>query len=167
MPNTIQAIITNIGHAVLAQSFGGPTGSFSWSYGKYFKIGVSGFVIVSGQEYPNTPDPTLTDIVSSTSGTFWYRETFQSSNLLFIAPSTIQFQCFLGLTQANGNATNEPDTASGVDGPKNSATLLGGAPEFFEIGIFDPGNNMVAYGTFPGEVKLSNKTLNHLVSINF
>lgn len=167
MPNIVESVITNIGHQVLAQSFGGPSGSFSWSYGQYFKIGVDGYISVAGQNYPITPDPTLTDIISSTSGNFWYRSTFSGTNLLFISPSTIQFQCYLDLTEANGNPVNEPDTVSGADGPKNSSTLSGASPEFFEIGLFDANNNMVAYGTFPQETKTSAKTLNHLVALVF
>lgn len=167
MPNIVQAEITNAGHTALAKSFGGPSGGFSYSYGNYFKIGVDGYIIVSGQKYPMTPDPTLTDIISSTSGDFWYRSTFSGSNLLFISPSTIQFQCFLNLTMANGNPVDEPDTASNVDGPKNSSTLSGAAPEFFEVGLFDENNNMVAYGTFPQETKTNAKTLNHLVALVF
>lgn len=167
MANTVQAILTNKGHEVLAKSFGGPSGSFSWSYGQFFKIGVDGYTIVGGEKQPVTPDPTLLDVQAATSGHFWYRKTFQSADILFIATSTIQFRAFLDLANANGNSGIEPDTGTTVDGPKNSSTLSGAAPEFFEIGIFDPQNNMVAYGTFPQEVKLNTKTLNHLVSINF
>jgi hypothetical protein len=167
MANTVQAILTNQGHLTLAQSFGGPSGGFSWSFGQYFKIGVDGYVIVGGQEQPVTPDPTLLDLISATSGNFYYRQTFQPSDILFILPSTIQFRAFLDLPFANGNPALEPDTPPNEDGPKNSTTLEGMAPEFFEIGVFDLQDNMIAYGTFPEEVKLVTKTLNHLISINF
>lgn len=167
MANTVQAILTNQGHKTLAQSFGGPSGGFSWSFGQYFKIGVDGYVIVGGEKQPVTPDPTLLDIISSTSGNFWYRKTFEPADILFILPSTIQFRAFLDLPEANGNPALEPDTATNVDGPKNSSDLMGMAPEFFEIGVFDLQDNLMALGTFPQEVKLVTKTLNHLISINF
>jgi hypothetical protein len=167
MANVVQAILTNAGHQALAQSFGGPSGGFSWSYGQFFKIGTGGWSIQNGEKEPVTPSAVLTDIQAVTSGIFWYRKSFSAGNILFISPSTIQFQAFLDLAYANGNSSLEPDTATAIDGPKNSSSLSGSAPEFFEIGIFDAQNNMVAYGTFPQEVKLNTKTLNHLISINF
>ena len=167
MANSVQTILTTAGHEALAKSFGGPSGGFSWCYGKHFKMGTLGYVLVGTEKFPATPDESLTDIQSSVSGTYWYRKTFQASNILYISPGIMQLQCFLDLGEANGNVVNEPDTGVMVDGPKNSAWLSGAAPEFFEIGIFDPQDVLVAYGTFPREVKLDTKTLNHLVSINF
>lgn len=167
MANVIQALLTNVGRAALAKSFGGPSGSFQWSYGKYFKIGTAMHTLVSGQEQPFPPDATFTDVQSVTSGVFWYRHTYQSADILFINPTTIQFRCFLDLNQANGDTGVEPDTGATIDGPKNSSSLGGNPPIFFELGIFDPQDVLVAYGTFPGETKLNTKTLNHLVNINF
>lgn len=164
MPNVISALLTNSGRQALAQSFGGPSGSFSWSYGSVFKIGTAMKTEVSGQDQPLPPSAAFTDIQSVTSGVFWFRRTFSSANILFISPATIQFQCFLDLTDANGDVA---DTGGSVDGPKNTSSLGGNPPVFFELGIFDLQNVMVAYGTFPGETKLSTKTLNHLVNINF
>ncbi len=162
-----QAVITNDGHDALAKSFGGPSGGFQWSFGQYFKLGTGGFIIVSGCMQPANPDPTLHDIVASTSGLFWYRKSFTPSDFLFISPGGIQVRCFLDTPQGNGNAGLEPDTPNNVDGPKNSAQLAGNAPTYLEVGIFDLQDVMVAYGTFPGETKLSTKTLNHLVLLTF
>jgi len=167
MANTDQAIITDDGHNALAQSFGGPSGGFSWSYGQYFKLGVGGFIIVSGCMQPANPDPTLHDIQASTSGMFWYRKTFTPSDFLFIAPGGIQVRCFMDTNEGNGISGLEPDTPDDQDGPKNSITLGGNAPTYLEVGIFDLQDVMVAYGTFPGEGKLSTKTLNHLVLLTF
>lgn len=167
MANTIQALMTNGGREALAKSFGGPSGSFNYSYGKYFKIGTAAWQMgVYGKE-PQNPNASYTDTQSGVSGVFWYRKTFQSADILFISPFTIQFRCFLDLNDANGNAMLEPDTSSTSDGPKESASLGGNPPEFFELGLFDNNDVMVAYGTFPGETKLNTKTLNHLVNINF
>ena len=163
MALVISAVLTNSGRQALAQSFGGTTGGFSWSYAKYFKIGVANY---TGSE-PNAPSVLATDIYSVASGAFYYRKSFIPADVLFISPSTIQFRCFLDTGDANGNSFNEPDTASSADGPKNSSTLAGNAPVFYELGIFDPQNVLIAYGTFPGEAKLNTKTLNHLVNINF
>lgn len=167
MANVIQALITDDGSEALAKSFGGLTGGFSWSYGNFFKIGTAMHQTVSGQDEPIAPDASFQDIQSIASGVFWYRKTFIPADILFVNPATMQFRCFLDLDEANGDTGTEPDTGSGVDGPKNSSSLGGNPPKFFELGIFDPQNKMVAYGTFPGETKLLTKTLNHLVNINF
>lgn len=167
MANTAQAVMTNDGRAVLAQSFGGPSGGFVFSYGKYFKIGTAAYQSSPQGNVPQNPNPALHDIQSVVSGVFWYRETFDSTDILFVSPFTIQFRCMLDVSSANGNPLIEPDTVSGVDGPKNSNSLSGNTPIFFEIGLFDQNDNMVAYGTFPGETKLNTKILNHLVNVNF
>lgn len=168
MANVISALLTTSGRQAIAESFGGPSGSFQWSYGKYFKIGVAMHTQdVSGQDQPLPPSAAFTDIQSIVSGVFWYRKSFQAPDILFISTATIQFRCFLDLNDANGDDGFEPDTGISVDGPKNSPSLSGGAPVFYELGIFDPQDVMVAYGTFPGETKLNTKTLNHLVNINF
>lgn len=167
MALVISALMTNKGREALAKSFGGPTGGFSWSYGQYFKIGTAAHTEVSGVDEPLPPSAAYLDIQSVASGVFWYRKTYVPSDILFISAATMQFKCFLDLADANGNPLDEPDTLTNQDGPKNSSSLGGNAPVFFELGIFDAQNVMVAYGTFPGEAKLSTKTLNHLVNINF
>lgn len=42
---------------------------------------------------------------------------------------------------------------------------FGGSPEFFEIGVFDAAGNMIAYGTYPGEVKTIGIQFNKIVRI--
>jgi len=167
MANIIQAIITDDGREALAKSFGGVSGGFDWSYGNYFKIGTGAFFDTGIDLEPVTPDPSLSDIQSVVSGIFWYRKTFEPSDILFISPATIQFRCFLDLEEANGDISEEADTLPNQDGPKNSASLGSAAPKFFEIGVFDKQDKMVGYGTFPAETKLNTKTLNHLVNFNF
>lgn len=167
MANTVQSVMTNLGRAALAQSFGGPSGGFQFSWGKYFKIGTAAFQSSTQGNVPMNPNPALTDIQSVVSGSFYYQQTFQASDILFVSPFTIQFRCLLQQFNANGNPMIEPDTGAGVDGPKNSAWLSGNAPIFYEIGIFDENNIMIGYGTFPGETKLNTKTLNHLANFNF
>lgn len=167
MALVISALLTNDGREALAKSFGGPTGGFSHSYGKYFKIGSAGFNDISGVDEPLPPSAAYSDIQSVVSGAFYYKKTFVPADILFISSATMQFKCFLDLTDGNGNPLSEPDTGASVDGPKNSAYVSGSAPTFYELGIFDGQDKMIAYGTFPGETKLTTKTLNHLVNINF
>lgn len=167
MANTIQAVMTNVGREALAKSFGGPSGSYLYSYGKLFKIGTAGWQQGVGVHEPQNPNPSYVDIQSIVSGVFYYQKTFQPADILFVSPFTIQFRCYLDLGEANGNSMVEPDTGASQDGPKNSSSLSGNTPVLFEIGLFDSNDVMVAYGTFPGETKLNTKTLNHLVNINF
>lgn len=167
MANVITIIPTDAGREALAKSFGGPSGSFLWSYGKYFKIGTAMHTDVSGQDHPLPPQSNFTDIQSIVSGVFWYKKTYIPSDSLFVSPATIQFRSFLDLTEANGDSGAEPDTGATLDGPKNSSSLSGSAPIFFELGLFDAQDVMIGYGTFPGETKLLSKTLNHLVNVNF
>lgn len=162
----VQAVITTKGREALAKSFGGALGSFPWSFGSYFKVGVSGYLEIDGQRVPQTPDPSLLDLQSVGEGTFWYRKSFTAEDVLFIAPSGIQFRCFLDIEEGNGEGVS-PDTAEGVDGPKNTQSLGGDNVSFFEIAVFDSQGNMVAYGTFPEETKTRSKTLNHLITLNF
>ncbi len=164
MALVVSALLTNAGREALAKSFGGATGGFNWSAGKYFKIGVSARMEVSGQDQPLPPNAAYTDIQSVGAEGFYYRKTFIASDILFVAPATIQFRCFLDLEDGNGT---EADTAVDADGPKATSTLAGSAPVYYELGIFDDQDVMIAYGTFPGETKLNTKTLNHLVNINF
>lgn len=167
MANVIQAIVTNKGREMLAKSFGGVSGGYDWSYGSYFRIGTGGYIDNGLILEPVTPDPSLTELQATTSGIFEYKKTIQPADILFVGPSTIQFRCFLDLLEANGNPLDEADTLAPEDGPKQSGSLGGNPPTFFELGIFDFNSNMIAYGTFPSETKLDNKTLNHLVNINF
>ena len=167
MANVIQSLMTIGGRAALAQSFGGPSGGFLYSYGSYFKIGTAGWQSTPQGNQPQNPNAAYTDVQSVVSGVFYYRQTFQGTDILFVSPFTIQFRCLLDVNSANGNPMLEPDTAANMDGPKNSSSLSGNAPIFYEVGIFDENNVMVAYGTFPGETKLNTKTLNHLVNFNF
>lgn len=167
MANVITVIPTDDGRAAIAKSFGGPSGGFPWSYGTYFKIGTAMHTVSGVQQVPIPPQANFSDLQSVTSGVFYYKKTYINSDILFINPATIQFRSFLDLIEANGDSGAEPDTGALVDGPKNSASLSGDAPIFFEIGIFDAQNVMVGYGTFPGETKLLSKTLNHLINVNF
>jgi len=167
MANIIQAVLTNDGREALAKSFGAVSGTgYLHSYGLLFQIGTGGYHDPNpGVPEPVTPDPSLHNLQAQTSGIFFYQKTFLTSDVLFISPSTIQFRCFLDLAEANG--LPETDTSLWSDGAKNTSSLGGNAPVFYEIGIFDPQHKMIAYGTFPGETKLNTKTLNHLVSVNF
>lgn len=167
MAVSAQALMTNGGRQALAKSFGGPSGGFLYSYGQYFKMGTAGWQSGPSGPVPQNPQPSYTDIQSIVSGVFWYRQTFQPADILFVSPFTIQFRCMLDASSANGNPMIEPDTPSNQDGPKLSSSLSGDAPVFFEIGLFDENDVMVGYGTFPGETKLNTKILNHLVNVNF
>lgn len=160
---------------------------------KFFKVGEGGWIDPGGGPEPRTPDPnlkwissgtyvdTFTDIdaavditraaaaVSTRYGST-SRQTFTKaltvSDITFIAPSTIEIECLLDFGDFNDDG-------------------FGNSPEIWEIGIFSdhpefvvpsvpagpptvgtPGL-MVAYGTFPKEIKDATKQILNVVRIIF
>ena len=139
----------------------------------HFKMGEGGWVDPGSGKVPRTPDPTLRresapliqDLdaaVDLTRGVprypsdsqFVFEKVLTISDFSFDGPSTIRITCLLDFTEAND------------DGFSNS-------PEFWEIGFFsdhplEPGEKlMVAYGTFPMEIKDGSKQLENVVRIVF
>lgn len=147
-----------------------------------FKIGEGGWIDTGAGKVPRIPDPDLRRLAGPTdaSGSFLqdldaivdvdrgvvsqpqrygteerfvFEKTFVTSDISFQAPSTLRLRCFLDLGEANDDGfTNDP--------------------EFWEIGIFtdhpdNPGVDklMIAYGTFPQEIKDASVRLENLVLI--
>jgi len=144
---------------------------------KFFKVGEGGWVDPGGGKVRRTPVPDLVrltapliqDIDSSVDSTRAVpdqryaaatRVTFAKSlvvtDVTFIVPSTIEVECLLDFSDFNDDG-------------------FGNSPEIYEIGIFsdhpttaglasDQGL-MVAYGTFPVEVKDNTKQILNVVRI--
>ena len=157
LPSTgvLQGVTTDAGRVALAQHVLGPLvrPPFAESYGKYFKIGTGGFLLgPGGTKSPKTPDPSLTDVEAATLvGGYFFQRDFAVADLDFDICEGVPFaifRVFLDFTDANDDG-------------------FGNAPEFFEIGIFDPQDVMLFYTTFPGETKNPAKSLNHFVYVNF
>lgn len=144
---------------------------------KFFKVGEGGWVDPGSGAVRRTPDSSirrlsspliqdLDSVVDSTRAlanqryTTQTRNTFKKdltvSDIQFIAPSTIEIECLLDFTEFNDDG-------------------FGNSPEIWEIGIFcdhpvesglasDEGL-MLAYGTFPMELKTSVKQILNIVRI--
>ena len=167
MPQVISAIVTTAGRAALAKSFVGPNGGFTQSSPSYFKIGTAGHTIVNGIKTPNTPHATLTDITSVHAGAYYYRKDLLPTNAYLVLTHTVQVVCVLSVTDANGDEATEPNTAATLPGPKNTAALGGTLPSFYELGIYDQNDVLIAYATFPGELKSAGRGLSLVVNLYF
>lgn len=146
---------------------------------KFFKIGEGGWVDPGGGKVRRTPvddlrrlsAPLIQDIDSSVDPTraaldqryaaterVTFAKSLSASDASFIAPGTLEIECLLDFSEFNDDG-------------------FGNNPEMWEIGIFtdhpeigglaaDQGL-MVAYGTFPIEVKDNTKQILNLVRVIF
>jgi hypothetical protein len=144
---------------------------------KFFKVGEGGWVDPGSGAERRTPDaslrrlssPLIQDLdaavdptrvlasqryLANERGTFKKNLTF--TDIQFIAPSTIEIECLLDFSEFNNDG-------------------FGNSPEIWEIGIFadhpvesglaaDQGL-MVAYGTFPIEIKNNTKQILNIVRL--
>jgi hypothetical protein len=144
---------------------------------KFFKVGEGGWVDPGGGREARTPDATLRRLsapliqdvdaaVDLTRGVqryaaderYTFAKTLTVSDFAFVAPTILEVSCLLDFGEANDDG-------------------YGSAPEFWEIALFadhpeesglavDQGL-MVAYGTFPVEIKNSTKQILNVVRLVF
>jgi hypothetical protein len=113
----------------------------------YFRIGEGGQT--SGT--PNTPDPTLTDIEAQgvgTNGLHFFEKAFDPGDVTRSGKITT-IVCHLEAGEGN-------DPGGGH-----------GDPVYYELGIYDDTDTLVAYLTFDGETKTSSDPLQHVVKIQY
>lgn len=145
----IQAVITNLGREVFAKSFLASLSGYPQTRVSYFQIGMGGFVQTVNGRIPKNPDPARTNLeATGAPGSLIFQKSFGAADVGFGPPSFANLTLFIGLNEANDDG-------------------LGNPPKFYELGVFDDLNNMMAYGTFPEETKTNSKTLNHVVTIVF
>lgn len=151
----IQGVTTDNGRTAMAQSILGPLlqPPYDPTYVKYFKIGTGGYILgPGGTKVPKTPSESQEDLDSeSNPNEFTFQKDLTVSDLSFEFCDGIAYavlRAFLDLSEANDDGT-------------------GAAPEFFEIGFFDPQDVLLFYTTIPGETKNASKTLNHFIYVNF
>lgn len=146
----LTGIITNKGRETFARAWGRvSTGVETYAYN--FKYGEGGFIQTITGRIPKDPSDGvgLTDIeAASNPSLFYYTKSFVSTDLTFISPSTMQCRCRLVELEANDNG-------------------FGDNPHFFELGLFDQNDNLIAYTTFAEQTKTSNKILTNFVQIVF
>lgn len=140
---SVQLVVTNLGKKWILREWG----KFIDEAGvPYFKVGEGGFIEKSGVKEPKDPQVTQTSLDSENdSDLFTYQKSFSevdnelSEDAYTIDDSDpdkpiLEVIAFLDFDEAN-------DDGSGSN------------PEFFEIGLFGSNDVLLAYGTYPGEVK--------------
>lgn len=149
MANIVQAVLSDSFRAKLAEIYSNTT---PWAAIDSFKIGCGGWASTPSGHQPVVPDKVLVDLTAGTgiyTGSYAYVFTKNSfTSIAFIAPQQVQVVCTVDVGEANDDGFGNP-------------------PEFFELGIFDADGVMLAYSTFPMEVKTADKSLEHVVIIDF
>lgn len=149
MPAII-ATVTNDGLIAITQRLAGITGSLGAI--DSFKVGEGGWILTPSGQVPRVPDPTLTDldcIVNPTRYGATSIANFQKALVLvdftWTSPGTVEALCLLDFGDFNNDG-------------------FGNFPEIYEIGLFI-GPIMVAYGTFPVEIKSPAVQIPNLVTV--
>jgi len=111
--------------------------------GGYFKMGTYNVAGV-----PGALDDTLTDLRSvyaiGTAGVGNDGKALTTSDVTYVAPNTLRVRCFLDTTEGNG----APD-------------------DYYEVGVFDAADRMIAFGTFTAQPKTGANTIENFVNITF
>ena len=117
----------------------------------YFKVGEMGHTGVS----PDVPDPTLSDIQASTDisagaggvGSRFFQKTFGVGDVSYVA-GVLTVVCH-------------------VDGAEGNAQGADADPTYYELGIFDEHDDMIAYLTYTGQEKPVGEPLMHVVRVRY
>ncbi len=111
-------------------------------FGGGFRIGEGGWVDIP-PKVPKTPNPTLSDLdAAENPGTYPVDSRFvfpavgakAFKSIIQVAPNVVRLECEVDFGEANDDG-------------------FGNDPEFWELGVFDSAGHMVAYFTFPVDVK--------------
>ena len=140
----------------------------------YFRIGEGGWEDLGAGRQRRNPDSTFLNLdlaldpgrplISQRYSGFesfgYFQKTLVPGDFVFEGPTTLRVRCFLDFGEYNTK------NASGATVVYNAGSLTAN-PEMWELGLFDSANNMVAYGTFPKEVKDGTKQIENAVRIVF
>lgn len=164
----VNAVITDKARELAPKMYGSLLGFQPISY---FRVGEGGWTDPgSGRVRRNPPDRTLTDLdivldagrsapdkrynVGENLG--YFQKALTPSDFVFEGPSVLRVRCFLDFGEYNTENAAGATLVYNVGGPYV-------APEIWEIGLYDGGNNLVAYGTIPLQVKDGTKQIENLV----
>ena len=147
--SVVTGVVTDLGRELLAKSFGSLAG-FNICRAKYFKIGMGGYLLgPGGIRIPKTPNPALTNIeATGAPGDNFFQKNLVAADFLFLNPSTMQVRCRLEVGEGNDDGA-------------------GNAPRYYELGLFDDYDNMIAYTTFGEMSKTPTKVITCLVQVYF
>lgn len=167
----IPAVVTNKARELWPQMFGG---LLPFEQVFKFRIGEGGWVYdpLLLTNVPRPPDPSFLDLdialdltrppidkrynVGDSLG--YFEKSLVLLDFLYEAPSTLKTSCLL--TFVEYNAKDDGVLVYDAGGPY-------GPPQIYEIGLFDQSNNMLAYGTFPLEVKTGANQIENVIRISF
>lgn len=159
MAQVVSAVVTDVWRAKLAGIY---AGTETFAIPLSFVMGEGGWTDPGGGKEPLPPDATLVDVTglnpnglntsSYPSGSqFTFAKVLSGLDLTFTSPSRLEVRCLVIASEANDDGTGAP-------------------PEFFELGIFDGAlgaGTMLAYSTFPIEIKTASKALEHVIFVDF
>lgn len=139
-----------------------------------FRIGEGGWFYnpLPAAREPRVPDPTLTylDIVQDQirlpidkrynvgENLGYFEKNLVPSDFSFESPTSLKVSCLLLNTEYN--AKNAGTLVYDVGGPYTS-------PEMWELALFDADDVMVAYGTFPKQIKTGANPIENIMRITF
>lgn len=152
MASVLQGILTDLGRQRLAKSLGAE-GGFDLVKIVKFAYGEGGFIVTGSGRVPKVPDPSIIAMEATNvpgPDTFRYEKVLTPADITFIAPYTIQFRCKINPSEANLDLDTPP-----------------APPKFFELGLFDAQNNLIAYTTFDEQTKTATKSLITFVQVVF
>jgi len=152
MSVTIPAVVTDVGRAKWPKIL---MGQVPFSGIAAFRVGEGGWIDPGTGAVRRMPDATLTNldcIVNPSrypvTGRAWAEFAVGAGDFTFVAPSSAKVRCFLDFGDFNDDG-------------------FGNFPEIWEIAIFDSDGDMLAYGTFPKQIKDPTKEIENFVSISF
>lgn len=94
----------------------------------------------------------------------YYQKSFAPGDLSFTGPNLMVCRCYLDFPEYNSKQPPAPGGSTALiydaGGPYST-------PELWEIGIYDAGNNLIAYGTMPKEDKNGAKPVENIVRISY
>jgi hypothetical protein len=164
--------MTNKAREVWPKMFGG---LLPFQLVSYFRVGEGGWFDPGSGRIPRVPpDRTFTDLdivldagragpskrydVAENFG--YFQKTILPSDFVFEGPTTLRVRCFLDFGEYNTKNAAGATLIYNVGGPYV-------APEIWELGLYDAGGNLLAYGTIPKETKDGTKQIENDVRIVF
>lgn len=148
--SVMTGIITNQGRKTFAKSFG-KVGTGISTFAFKFRYGEGGFIQTPSGRIPKSPEDgvALLDVEATSLGLYSFTKEFVPTDIQYIdGTSTLQLRCRLVELEANDNGS-------------------GDSPRFFELGVFDSNDNLMAYATFSEQTKTGNKILTNYIQIVF
>lgn len=150
----IAAVVSDARRSKLAKELGAMAGFSPFNPITTFKVGLGGWINPGTGQIPRDPDSTLSDVdvienpsrYAPVPPTPTFSKALTPADFTYEVPGTLVVRCLLDFGEFNDDG-------------------LGGNPIIWELGLFDSGGTMVAYGTFPGETKTNIKQIENVVRV--